>query len=320
MIILLRGHIRNAFDNSKLYNCLSKLHQVYGITIYIHTWNIIRSSLSWRTLSEDITEVTPELIYTYFKDLPIAHIIIDDDTKIQHIGITDGLLGDTPIPIKAWKNMWYGKHRIISYMNTLPNQHILNMRFDFFLNWVEINLDDCVFEFVNKYIYSELYNIKFIINVGFGVDNMYLSNLSIMTTLINHFYYNLDTIVIKYSTIRCQEFLVLWENDVLFAQPINQTLNISSQTAKMRLTNDLTPSVNTKLGLTNSLTPQRTPNTKLSLTNSLTPQRTPNAKRSLTNSLTPQRTPNAKLRLTNFITPQRTPNAKLRTGTTYLFK
>ena len=53
MIILLRGHIRNSFDNDNLYNLIKRINNEIGIkNIYIHSWNIQQNSLSWRKLEQ----------------------------------------------------------------------------------------------------------------------------------------------------------------------------------------------------------------------------------------------------------------------------
>ena len=68
MIILLRGHIRNSFDTPYLYEFIQYLSNNYNIEIYIHTWDIIQNSISWREIKENNIPVNNELIYDYFKD------------------------------------------------------------------------------------------------------------------------------------------------------------------------------------------------------------------------------------------------------------
>ena len=101
MILLLRGHVRNAFDDSRLYELIKQLYATYKISIYIHTWNIQQSNVSWRPIGENKNTVSEELIYTYFKELKdcIKHIIIDDDSKIKSSPDTT----PTPPPTPALK-------------------------------------------------------------------------------------------------------------------------------------------------------------------------------------------------------------------------
>ena len=67
MIIVLRGHIRNSFDDTQIYNFISYLSNTHNIKIYIHTWSIKQNNISWRQIKNDFTEINEEYIYNYFK-------------------------------------------------------------------------------------------------------------------------------------------------------------------------------------------------------------------------------------------------------------
>ena len=69
MIVILRGHIRNSFDNLQLYNFIKYLSQQYVLDIYIHTWSIKQNNISWRIIKNDFTEINTKYIEDYFKDL-----------------------------------------------------------------------------------------------------------------------------------------------------------------------------------------------------------------------------------------------------------
>ena len=70
MILLLRGHIRNSFENKDLYNFIKEIHYLIpDLKIFIHTWNIFCNNLSWRIMDMDSRVVKEELIYEYFDDL-----------------------------------------------------------------------------------------------------------------------------------------------------------------------------------------------------------------------------------------------------------
>jgi hypothetical protein len=139
-IFIIRGHIRESFQNKKLLDFLLKVERLYDIDIYIHTWNVFSNGISWRDIPQNVNTVTTEQIYTYFTNVlknKIKHIIIDDDSKIELIGSTDGKVCGAPK--KGWKNMWYGQYKIIQYindnMNKYNNELIVNMRFDLFGNY-----------------------------------------------------------------------------------------------------------------------------------------------------------------------------------------
>lgn len=238
MIILLRGHIRNSFDNNKLYEILSILSKLYDIEIYIHTWNIVQSNVSWRSLDVINTPVTKEFIYDYFKDLSkfIKHIIIDNDKHIKLIGHTDGLI--IKAPLVGWKNMWFGIHRIIRYIKNTHQRtddklsnFIVNMRFDLFCNSNVFAYDNVI-----QYIYNianykrntsnELTRNIFMKNVPscYGIDNIYIGNIYTIFKLAYHFHHHLDHILNVYmynQRIKGQEALVVLENRRIFSNQNN---------------------------------------------------------------------------------------------------
>jgi len=252
MILILRGHIRTAFNDNNLYNFLKTLSSFYGLEIYIHTWSIIQSHLSWRILPQDETPVTESLIHTYFRDLQpcIKHIIIDDDTTIANhlIGSTEGILipGMCPIPRIAWKNYWYGKYRIIDHIkNTSPylptptltpaptpapdvaTTLVVTMRFDFFhVNQLKYTGEQLA-EFICNHIYQfppsfHLNKNIYLKNEPFqGIDNFYIGSINTVHRLAHHFHHNLDTILDphlhpQYQEIGHWEYIVYHEDNHLY--------------------------------------------------------------------------------------------------------
>jgi len=205
MILVLRGHIRNSFDNDRLYNLIKMLHINFNITLYIHTWHIIQSSLSYRAINEIPISVTKEFIEDYFKDLKsiIRHIIIDNDSEIDLIGKTEGVFQKNykPVPNRGWKNYWYGKYRIINYLHNClyeREEMIINMRFDILDNtWASLSEKRIYLLVLNNRIRTFEQNI-FIWPDGYGADNLYVGNISTIYKLVKHFYLNMDDIV-KYG-------------------------------------------------------------------------------------------------------------------------
>jgi hypothetical protein len=236
MIILLRGLIRNSFETVCLYELIKYLSNNYNIEIYIHTWNIVQNSISWREIKEKKIPVTNEMIYDYFKDLKylIKHIIIDNDTNLKLFGNTKGHVYKAPC--LGWKNMWYGKFRIIQHLfqnyhlfklKSPIDQLVVNLRFDIFSNSQLFQVIN-IFKFINNIAYyTSLYNklLKkniFIKNVPncYGIDNIYIGNINTMYKLIGHFHFNLDKIMLRHKNnrkIKVQEALVFLENKRLFS-------------------------------------------------------------------------------------------------------
>ena len=151
MILIIRGHIRNSFDNKDLYHLVKKINDIVdNLIIYIHTWNIYANNVSWREREENNTQVTKELIKEYFGDLNIVDIIIDDDKKIELIGNTKGNIYNGKMPIIGWKNYWYGKYKIIKHIhekNIYNEEMVVNMRFDILDNSNSLN-ENKIIEFI----------------------------------------------------------------------------------------------------------------------------------------------------------------------------
>lgn len=184
MIVILRGHIRNTFTNNQLYILLKIIQKIVPIKLYIHTWNVQQSNVSWRNIESDNTAITKELICGYFKDIPIKHIIIDDDKKIELVGNVMGNIIGTAMPTIGWKKYWYGQHQIINFLklsNCCGDELILNIRFDILNNSCSFTKNDIV-QFVidnsNKKI-SNNYLINCSVQNGPkpGCDNAIIGNI-----------------------------------------------------------------------------------------------------------------------------------------------
>ena len=126
MILVLRGHIRNSFDNTNLLKLLKRIIVIIpDIKIYIHTWKEKSNKISWR--NNDIThklninnniEITEEYILEYLKDINkyIKKIFIENDNNIELHGDLTGNISASKAPKKGWKNYIYGSYSIINYL------------------------------------------------------------------------------------------------------------------------------------------------------------------------------------------------------------
>jgi hypothetical protein len=227
---MIRGHIRSSFETPYLYNTLKYLSLNNDLEIYIHTWDIFQSKISWRNLEEKNTKVNIDIINNYFKDLIplIKKIIIENDKNIVLYGYKEGFIVNAPLI--GWKNMWCGKYNLIQYINnnvTNTNQLVINMRFDLFDNSIVFDFIN-VLKFINNVIYyKNLTNQVLTKNIFiknhprcFGIDNIYIGNINTMNTLISHFHHNLDHIINIYffnKKIKCHEVLVFLENKRIFS-------------------------------------------------------------------------------------------------------
>jgi hypothetical protein len=154
----------------------------------------------------------------------IKNIIIEDDTQIEIYGNKEGNICSTSCPIIAWKNMWHGKYNGIKDIKEKSdeNEYVINMRFDILNNSFSKKYDDILrFIHATRKISDFKKNIFMTdqiekINQIRGVDNFYIGNVGTMYILIEHFYKNLDSIILKYPENKCQESLVYIENKIIF--------------------------------------------------------------------------------------------------------
>ena len=222
MIILLRGHIRNSFDNDNLYKLMKRIHNEIGIkNIYIHSWHIQQNSISWRKLKQINKRIDENYIKNYFKDLAsiIKLILIDDDSKIKLFGRTDGLIPETLCPLKGWKNLWYSNYKLITFINSMEdNKHefVLNTRFD-----ILSNSFPCTEKSIIRFLHQQKnknftkFNNFMETAQNHGVDNIIVGNIKTMKCLLNKLFNHLDYIIFErfaFKKFGCQEYYVYHEN------------------------------------------------------------------------------------------------------------
>jgi hypothetical protein len=228
MILIIRGHIRESFNNKNLYNLTKEIYKICPeLQIFIHTWNIFSNNISWKIIKYNKEEVTTNIINDYFDDLNhLLHIIIDDDTKIKIIGNVVGKIDKSRAPIIGWKNYWYGKFKISEFIYNKEDidkkEIVINYRFDIMnnsnsnINSNSIINNNKIIEFI-----KENMNIQFTKNVFFfdgeklGLDNLYIGNVETMYKLSKIFLNDMDTIIINNKNIGHPEFLVSRVNNIL---------------------------------------------------------------------------------------------------------
>lgn len=226
--ILLRGHIRETFKNKRLFDFLKELCDKYTVRLYVHTWNVYSTNLSWRKIENNIINVSILDIRTYLSGLncEIKSIEIDDDSKIMLIGYTSGNVFSTLLPKLAWKRMWYGINKLAEIINISedPETLVVNTRFDLFNNSCSQDKTDKLIHLIDENLGSKLTENKFLNGSDnlIGVDNYYVGSPSVMYKLSNNFHTNLDDINNRYIDIYFQEVTVFYENNVLFTEYPNE--------------------------------------------------------------------------------------------------
>lgn len=224
IIILLRGHIRNGFDNDELYNFIKHLNNLYTIEIYIHTWKMKQSSSSWNFgMKWDYTEITEDLIYSYFKDqsINIKHILIEDEFKANIIKPDNLSLFNHDktnrfyaIPVT---NSLYAQHNLVSTINEKyvdKSIRIINTRFDLLTHHYSIQGDIGIYKpntLKNTYYFIEdsidkadkhivffnraKHDILKLLDTHYSnqikqIDMCYLGTIDIMYKFLNEIYIN----------------------------------------------------------------------------------------------------------------------------------
>lgn len=232
MILVLRGHIRNSFDNTNLLKLLKRIIvNIPNIQIYIYTWNEKSNKISWRnnntSNSINITtnnEITEDYILDYFKDIKknIIKIIVENDNNIELRGDLTGNISASKAPKKGWKNYIYGCYSITNYLyENLDNKDeiVINFRFDILdikiNNSLIFNFNPIV-NFINTHAIENTtkLNIKFPIEIiknekKMGVDNIYIGSLEKIYNLLSYLNFNLDELLEENKGVIHQEHLLL---------------------------------------------------------------------------------------------------------------
>lgn len=202
--LLIRGHVRGAFGDDNLLKMARGLSKKYDLSIFVHTWNIVQNNISWRQVEHINKEVKEEDIKDYFGEVGdlIKLVLVDDDSKIQVHGNTEGNIGRTPCPVRAWKNMYYGKVRLLDSVSyQVEKEEIaIQTRFDLFahqfsplLNVVENFIDREYKELLSE---DNKERIRFLEMRPFiGVDNIYMAKVCDMSKFVRYMYFDMDRIL-----------------------------------------------------------------------------------------------------------------------------
>jgi hypothetical protein len=226
--LILRGHVRDSFQNNYLNEMISYLYKRLGyFHIFIQTWKNIEAKPghSWRELKDLKLEVTTKFIRDYFdKKVLIQHIMILDDSNIDDelYGDVSGIIPYTLANKKGWKYMWYGKHKIADYVkkSKVNYKFVINTRLDLFGGQLmrtinrslQTNINHKHMRFITNLSnysikYKELYLkiINYLQNSNIpvfqfeedkpGIDNFYICNKDDNFNISYLFHFHLDYII-----------------------------------------------------------------------------------------------------------------------------
>jgi hypothetical protein len=238
MKLIMRGHIRDSFENSRLRNFIKKLGESFGLRVVIHTWNIRRNSLSWRTMGEDTRPVDESIIMDYFGESAglVDAVMVDDDSKISLPGSLEGVVSMSWAPVRGYKLMFYGMMRAAEAAVGIygRDETVVQMRFDAFSNWVNasqkqvqefmasepsdwerirfmIRPADSPEELSSRFYRWMKYGAEYEPHWTVGIDNIYMAKAGDMLDFQRHMYFNFDNINKKYRGFVHQEWLAMFE-------------------------------------------------------------------------------------------------------------
>ena len=239
MILVIRGHIRDSFKDRDLLKLIKRIiNDNRKIEIYIHTWNVFSTKVSWRNyvdgheMIENNNIVTEEIVMDYFKDVKknITKVIIEDDSNIELFGSLEGNVCNSMAPKNGWKNYIYGNYSIFNYLYKIKNdldEPVINLRFDILnihiigMKWFSLN---SIMKFIRLntkpgIIYDNIiFPWDIIMNESkMGSDNIYISTLGKVYELLCALHFKLDKIESNFMRLIHQEHLVNETANILFA-------------------------------------------------------------------------------------------------------
>lgn len=224
MNLIIRGHIRKSFENTDLKNFIDEISQVCKVNVVIHTWKIFQSGLSWRRIQENNSNVTEDIIRSYFGKISesISSVIIDDESSLSISGRVVGTVGHTPCPILGYKYMFYGMMKAAEHVadQVGEDELVVQTRFDILSNWAVVDRKRMVEFFKKKPTKRIQFMMPEIANEdSVGIDNIYMAKSSDMRDFLRHMYNNLDEIDDRHKIARHmghQEWLTMFEAQTFF--------------------------------------------------------------------------------------------------------
>ena len=225
MKLLLRGHIRNSFDNDNLYNLLRALDTRYNLELYIQMWNICSSSASWRPVSQNNTAVTGHTVKAYFRELvpKIKTLIISDEKDTTLYGSLVGNVSRSGMPMKGWKYMIYSMFQITESLynnSTDRSEKVVITRFDVMENSNSFSKEHII-EYVSRNI-DTLQPIVFAREsktAHWGCENLMIGDIGSLYRLLYNMYKHTDEVLARHTPCAHQEYFFMYEQAFLEGSP-----------------------------------------------------------------------------------------------------
>ena len=217
--LIVRGHERGAFYDRAFANYASGMaaRLVADVRAFVHTWNESEAKLSHRPLCRQrVRPITETDVRNYLGDV-VEWVAVDDDDRIQLQGSAEGAIGG--IPARAWKNMWYGKHRAAEAVRRSGKTFdlVVCVRVDNFLNmesrrYAGVRTDTMDAACRRALACADPNKIHFVREGTYpGVDIFYTGRPDAVFRLIDRFHLEMDEVRTDYPDVHHQEFLVVHE-------------------------------------------------------------------------------------------------------------
>lgn len=129
--LLLRGHVRTAFDDLRMYEFIKKITTEYNVDIYIHTFNIKSAGKIYQKNKEYNEEpISENDIKKYFKDIEIKNLVLDTNS----IAKTTNEQMINALSKNKFLHMWLSIYNGINliYKSNIKYNYVINMRIDYF--------------------------------------------------------------------------------------------------------------------------------------------------------------------------------------------
>lgn len=212
MWLLLRGHVRTAFDRPDLVQCLLQcVREMPDLRIVLHSWNVISTSLSWRNVAANHTPVHESWLLAQLPEEVRARVVacrVDAEDRIVLHGSVTGMVCRSTMPRLGWKRyiagMWTALETMIP---TSEDMSVVSMRFDLFNNSNSLTLAE-VMSFLQAHRdWRDPHRLSFA-RPKCGLDNLFVGGLPAMRWVIRRLHWQLDHVMHMYPAIINQECLV----------------------------------------------------------------------------------------------------------------
>ena len=220
--VIVRGHVRKALADPSFAEYLRGLAGRLGrgtvVRAFVHTWCESEAKSSHRPLDRTgVRPVTEAEVVAYLGSDLVEWAAVDDDAAIQLPGNAAGRIGG--IPARAWKNMWYGKHRALQAVEASGQAFdaVVCVRIDNFLNMESKSYARVNKQSMDAAVRSVLRGgapdrVRFALDEARpGIDNFYAARPAAMARLIRRFHLEMDAIRSRYPAVRNQEYMVFYE-------------------------------------------------------------------------------------------------------------